>query len=140
MHVPAFEDVIVNLQSIGLLYDVFGILILGIPIVFRSADRIHEQAGTYWDLSSPVVKSLSSQTWDTFIGSVLLFLGFVFQLAGTFGYRAPTNCGLTLVCLLAFTVALYWIWLRRVLVKSLTSRVHEKWEKTKLERADQDVI
>ena len=136
MQVPAFVDLaMANLQSIGLLYDVAGILILGIPVMFRSVDKILAQSGTYWDYSRPVAKALSGATLDTFIGSILLSLGFAFQIGGQLGFWTSRNVGLFLIGLLAFSVGLYWIWLRRALVNWLSNRVRAKWEIEEQDRA-----
>ena len=130
MQMPSLvEQAITSLQSIGLLYDVFGVLILGIPIMFRTSNRIREQAGAYWDLSRPAAKALASQTWDTFIGSLLLLAGFTFQLAGTLGLDVPAFIGDALVCVLFLLVTIYWLWLRRFHVESLTNQAQAKWKK-----------
>ena len=129
MQVSAFlEQATTNLQSVGLLYDFFGILILGVPIVFRSASRIRKQAGTYWDFSLPTAKALSSQTWDTFVGSVLLLFGFALQIAGSLGANVSGEWGLVLVSLLILTVGLYWVFVRRALVNALCNRARSEGE------------
>ena len=83
----------------------------------------------------PVAKALSGATLDTFIGSILLSLGFAFQIAGQLGFWTSRNVGLFLIGLLAFSVGLYWIWLRRDLVNWLSNRVRAKWEMEEQDRA-----
>ena len=128
-----FELLIGNLQSIGLIYDVAGILILGIPVMFRSVDRILAQSSEYWDYSAPVAKALSSRTSDTFVGSILLSAGFILQIAAQIGCYATRNTGLFLIGALVLVVGLYWFCLRRVVVNFLTSRAQAKWEKEESE-------
>ena len=126
---------IVNLQTVGLIYDVAGILILGIPVMFRSVDRIYAQSGTYWDYSLPVAKALSGTTLDTFFGSILLTLGFALQIAAQLGFMTTPITGVSLLGLLLLSVSAYWIRLRTALTKRLVDRVHAKWEIEERQRA-----
>ena len=124
MQAPTFVDLaIANLQTIGLIYDVAGILILGIPVMFRSVERIYSQSGTHWNYNRPVATALSGATLDALVGYILLTFGFALQIAAQLGFMATPIAGLSLLGLLLLSVAVYWKWLRPALVKRLVDRV-----------------
>ena len=110
-----------NLQFIGLLYDAFGIAVLGIPAMWRMTTEIAAQSNVTWDYGSYLVRELSISRLDTTVGSCLLIFGFTIQLAGAIGFRADCFWGVVLVSLLVLFVTAYAHWGRR----RLTDRLHQ---------------
>lgn len=124
----AFELLVGNLQAIGLFYDLAGILILGISVVSKWTDVISQQSGTSWDYNASLAEALSASKLDALIGTILLALGFGFQLAAQMGCSATSTLGLLLLCSLILVAVLYGFWLRRVIVNRLTSRIRARHE------------
>ena len=117
-----------NLQFIGLIYDAAGIVILGIPAVFRMVDEIAAQSGTYWDANVHLAKALSTARVDTTVGSVLLLSGFLMQVASLYSSVAmPLVSAIVLIALGVFFV-LYWCYLRCYFSTALTNRVKRRLE------------
>ena len=117
-----------NLQFIGLIYDAAGIVILGIPAVFRMVDEIAAQSGTYWDANVHLAKALSTARVDTTVGSVLLLSGFLMQVASLYSSVAmPLVSAIVLIALGVFFV-LYWCYLRCYFSTALTTRVKRRLE------------
>ena len=110
-------------QVIGLLYDAAGILILGVPAVFRMSQEIQAQAGTYFDYNVHLAAALASSRIDLTVGSLVLLVGFFMQLAGNLGYVYYVSVGWSLgIGCLAF-VAIYFVFFRRWLSNALLKRV-----------------
>ena len=129
MQAPTAVELLVgNIQSIGLLYDVAGILILGLSVMSRWSDVILSQSTTYWDFNAPLAEALSASKLDTLFGSLLLALGFSLQFAAQLGWYASRTAGLFLLGALVPVLALYCFWLRREIVKRLTVRIRTKLE------------
>lgn len=129
-----FPNIIENLQIIGLLYDVVGIGVLGIPALRRMTTEIAAQAGTYWNYNSELAKGLSEARVDTVAGSCLLIIGFLIQAAGISGIQAPWICGALLIGLLALFIVLWLAFGRRSVAHMLLQRVERRLERTKHEK------
>lgn len=74
-----------SLQILGLAFDAAGILVLGVPSVFRMVQEVADQATTAWGYNIQVVHGLSGGRVDVTVGSLLLFFGFVLQIVSTLG-------------------------------------------------------
>lgn len=70
------------MTAIGLLYDIFGVGILGWALAVASDRAIKTQAGTYYTFSPPFLRALVAQRTDAQFGLFLLILGFIFQFLG----------------------------------------------------------
>jgi hypothetical protein len=113
------EAVITNVNAIGLVYDGFGVLVLGAPGFFRMKENIRNDAKTAWGFSPNTVRSLLLLRMDTAAGSILLFLGFVFQLLAALSVNFPfVFCLLLWVFVLVYSFT-YWLFLR--------SKLHRQW-------------
>jgi hypothetical protein len=118
-----------NLQVIGLLYDAVGIVILGVPAVFRMVQEVQAQSQTRWDYNADTAKALATSRVDISVGSIALLLGFVFQLLSTVGLSVRTEVGIALIAVLIVFASAYLMWLRGKLASLLLNRViaaHEK--------------
>lgn len=115
-----------NLQMIGLMYDATGILVLGVPAVFRMVDEIASQSGTYFDYNVHLVHALAKARVDTTVGSILLLFGFVIQ-ALSLGYDTThifRPFFPRILCIfLATWILLYFSYLRDRFSNLLTTRV-----------------
>ena len=123
------QQIAENLQIIGLLYDVVGIGVLGIPALRRMTTEIAAQAGTYWGYNSQLAKGLSEARVDTVAGSCLLIIGFLIQAAGVWGLQGPWICGAFLVGLLTLFLVLWLSAGRRYLAAKLLKRVKRQLER-----------
>lgn len=112
-----------NPQVSGLLFDAAGILILGVPAVFRMSREIQAQAGTYWDANPHLARALSESRVDITVGSLVLLAGFLMQLAGNLGYVYVRCFGLSLNVGAVVFVFAYFLYLRRRLYGVLFNHV-----------------
>lgn len=112
-----------NFQVIGLIFDGVGILILGVPAVFRVIAEIKAQSGTYFSYNKYLAESLSIARVDLTIGSIALLAGFAFQLAGTIGYYALPNFGLSLLIAGVLFPFIHFFFLRQRLSALILAKV-----------------
>ena len=128
-----FQEIAENLQIIGLLYDVVGIGVLGIPALRRMTTEIAAQAGTSWSYNSQLAKGLSETRVDTVAGSCLLIIGFSIQAAGVWGLQTPWICGALLIVLLALFIVLWLSRGRQFMADKLLKRVKRRLEREERE-------
>lgn len=76
----------IHFTSCGLIYDAVGVLLLGFAFFFKTKEGIIQEAGTYWDSNPHVLKSIISSKFDGMIGTLMLFIGFIFQALGYANY------------------------------------------------------
>ncbi len=127
-----------NLQVIGLGYDLAGIVVLGGFAIFRMVNEVAAQSGTYWDYNPELMKALSYARIDTTTGTVFLVMGFSLQIASLIGVTTNQWGICLLMGGLVLAVLLYLVWLRRVLSKwliaSARKRIKEEDEARERER------
>ena len=119
----AYEAWTVNLQIVGLLYDAFGIIVLGVPALRRMVEQVGVQCESYWDYNKNAIPILSFARVDTTAGSILLLTGFVFQFLSLLGFEPPLAVVVLLVGALVVVLILYYAWLRKTLSGKLEARV-----------------
>lgn len=102
-----------NLQVLGLIYDVFGILALGIPLATRGMGAILNESATSWDSNKHAEKALVAGKLDAIFGTGLLVLGFVMQITAQFLSPVSQVVGVTFLGVLAVATPLYYGWFRR---------------------------
>ncbi|WP_428098269.1 hypothetical protein [Candidatus Rariloculus sp.] len=124
-----------NLQVVGLIYDAAGISILGGPAVFRMVNEITAQSGTYWNGNPALAQALAVARIDTTAGSVLLLLGFLFQITALQGYAIPELAIDLSVPALIVLFVLYWCFLRSLFSRSLANRVELRRAQQQAERS-----
>jgi len=117
-----------DFQSIGLIFDVAGIAILGVPAIFRMKSEIAAQIGTKWNYSRPLARALSTSRVDISAGSILLVLGFTFQIAASLEFRPLAYTGTISLGTLILFFVLYWSWLRGACSEWLYSLALEEYE------------
>lgn len=106
------ESIINNFQTVGLIFDVVGIAILGLPALFRMKSEVAAQMGTYWNYNPPLAKALATSRVDISTGSLILLFGFACQLAAALNYVPLPYTGLIYLILLAAFVLCYWTFMR----------------------------
>ena len=114
---------VTNPQIIGLLYDAVGILILGVPAVFRMSQEVQAQSGTYYNYNVHLAKALATSRVDISIGSVVLLIGFVSQLFGNLGYVYIPSYGWCLGIGAVGFLLVYFIFLRGRFADALLKHV-----------------
>ena len=120
---------VVDIQIIGLVYDVAGVAVLSVPTITNRVDDIVDQSSTHWDYNPPIVKSLSSARVDTITGFLLLLAGFIIQIISLCGYGATPARSFTLFVVLALGILLYYILLRPYWTTALSNQVKEQHKK-----------
>lgn len=113
------EAFLSNVNSMGLIYDGLGVLVLGAPGFFRVKKNIEEDSKTALGVSPAHVKALTLLRLDTAAGSILLFFGFVFQLIAGLGIRVPYAVCLVFWAILVAYPLTYWFYLR--------AKLHTSW-------------
>ena len=117
-----------NFQSLGLIFDVAGIAILGVPAIFRMKSEVAAQMGTYWNYNLPLARARSISRVDITAGPILLILGFAFQIAASLEFRPLAYTGPTALGTLVLFFIFYWSWLRGACTKWLVAealKLHE---------------
>ncbi|MDE0623880.1 MAG: hypothetical protein OXH83_19625 [Bryobacterales bacterium] len=76
----------VNLQIIGSIFDASGIVVLVALALIGTVRQMAAQSGAYWDTIIEPFRSISASYVDTAVGASMLFLGFLLQTAGPFGF------------------------------------------------------
>ena len=122
-----------DLQTIGLVYDLVGILVLGLPLVAKGMNTIINQSKTYWDINKPETERMLAERLDVGLGTLVLVLGFSLQIAAVQWFpKVPTVLGWTLIgALPGCLVAYYWFGRRIVLARQkgrINARIREKLE------------
>jgi hypothetical protein len=110
----------------GLAYDGFGVLVLGAPGFLRMRENIKNDAKTGWGFSPNVVRSLLLLRLDTAAGSILLFLGFLFQLLAALNVKLPFTACVLLWSFVFLYVGIYWSYLRPKLHVVWSTQIIEK--------------
>lgn len=103
-----------NLQTIGLVYDLVGILVLGVPLFAVGAKTIIARSGTYWDSNPNECRRMLAERMDVLIGTVVLALGFAMQIAGQYPPLAtvPPLFGWSFTAVLFVVLIVYVVWAR----------------------------
>jgi hypothetical protein len=108
-----------NIISIGLFYDIAGVIVLGIGVAFNAKANILGQSSSgTWRGNPDTLEALCKQQTDTFYGLILLVLGFAFQLAGSLAPQEETltvkDENTILLATLAGLILLLWLVMRRI--------------------------
>ena len=111
----------------GLVFDVAGVLVLGLPPLVRVVDEIAGQSGAHWDYNPEAVRILSAARVDLAAGSILLAFGFGMQAAATYGCSVPSVVAVSMTCVgLPAVGLLYFCWLRGSVSAAVVARVEAR--------------
>ena len=128
------NSILSNPQTIGLIYDVVGILILGIPLALRGRlPIVMQQATQRWDFSLPPAKEIIAARWDATFGTLVLAFGFALQIVAQYCAEVPPGCGVGLFVGLLTFGALYCFWFRRYTIERQMAKVAEQFEEKERE-------
>ena len=122
---------LLDLQVVGLAYDVAGIFTLGVQAVLRVTNafgataRLRDETDTMWDGNSELRRYLVESSIDTTVGSSLLVLGFVFQAVAVMGRETELTHNWVLIGLLTLFLLVYWCLLRGRWSKCLVRKVEQ---------------
>jgi len=70
----------------GLAYDAAGIFVFGVPAVLLTTEQISSAGEAFWDYDAGAMRKLIEQKFDTAVGSLLLLVGFLGQIASALGW------------------------------------------------------
>lgn len=93
----------------GLIWDFFGAYFLAKALIFSKDQSIGRQAGTYWDLSIPLLRALCEQRLDARFGIGMLMTGFSLQFVAALGVTTDWPA----IFLLVFPILLVFFTYRR---------------------------
>jgi hypothetical protein len=113
-----------NPNIIGLALDILGVMTIGYSIISMSPIDIKLSGGTFWDCATPKIKETVNLRHDPLIGSILLFVGFVFQFLGTIKISIPTWLTIIFFIIAVLSLIFYASFIRVFLCK--------RWLKTHL--------
>ena len=120
-----------NLAALGLLFDVIGVFILGIPMVFNAKKDIFEESCTYYSFNQAQVNSLSKSRIDIPVGSIMLFIGFIFQFLATVRVSLPEWITIVGWIIAIIFPAYYCCRLRSQMVNHFVSAVEDMHKESK---------
>ena len=104
------------IQCVGLTFDAVGIIVICIPLLGLSADKIAEQTAARYGYNKLGITALAYSRIDTIAGSILLLLGFVLQAISLIIYPNSLTRELMIVlpclCLLVVGLLVYYCCLR----------------------------
>ena len=114
-------------NALGLLYDIAGILILGVPSIFVPAETLaKESSSSYGGMSAGLARRLAEWKIDTCIASVFLAIGFALQFTAAVGYVLLTYGAIVLWLLLVLGCTAYLL-LRTRAIRWYSARVQAHW-------------
>ena len=112
---------LLQLNSVGLLYDGAGVIALGFAFFLKSIKAMTVESGSYWGGNNALLGSLIQQRTDGVAGTLLLIVGFLLQWFGFLGLRSDLGGGILLIVLVAVSLA-YVLFLRKKLMSLQMSR------------------
>ena len=105
-----------QLNSVGLAFDGFGIVILGYAFFSKSLDTMAIESGTYYGGNTTFLQSLVQVKVDGVVGTSLLLFGFIFQWLFAVGVRSSPVATVLYPSLVVF-LAVYFCGLRKAIIK-----------------------
>jgi hypothetical protein len=115
-----------TLSMIGLVLDIFGALFLAKAFMFKKAQAILRESGTYWDSNDVLRDSLVNQRIEAWIGGLFLTSGFVLQCTPYF-LRVESKPPFLAALIISFLV----LWFTfDLFVRELAKRTIAKLERT----------
>ena len=118
-----------DLQTIGLTYDLVGILILGYPLVMKGMKTIISRSGTYWDNNPHEVRRMLEERIDVGLGTLVLVVGFGMQIVAVqWAVKLPPVWGWSLIAALFVLVAAHLAWIRRFMLARQEARIRKQIE------------
>lgn len=82
-----------DLQTVGLVYDLVGILVLGVPLCAVGTKTIVNRSATYWNANKPEAERMLGERMDVLVGTLVLAAGFVLQIVAAQQVVSPPWVG-----------------------------------------------
>ena len=121
-----------NLQVVGLIYDIAGVLALASPIVFRGAKTISLLSATRFNGNTELMRDLITTRLDTFFSGFLLLTGFALQVVPMLVERFWPQCsGPFLLLFLFMAFSLYYCFRPSLIDARVDRQRRQKEEKEK---------
>ena len=111
----------------GLILDVSGVLLLGFAFFLKTTESMIEESGTTWDSKAYI--TVAASKCDGVFGSVLLVLGFVYQVLGYVGAESTNTVLASYLALIVFLfvyVAFFRGWLIHKWVGDIEAKFRER--------------
>lgn len=99
----------------GLIFDAFGVFLLGVAFFFKSKNTIINESDMYWDSNPHVLRSIVASRLDGICGTTLLLTGFIFQLCGYYNATSKLITGTSYILLIVFIIY-YFLCLRNITI------------------------
>jgi hypothetical protein len=114
-------------NAIGLISDMIGILILGVPAVLAPSKLLaQESTSGYGGASKGLARRLSEWKIDTCVASLFLALGFLFQFIASIGYSIIFKWAVAIWVLLFLALSLYLLF-RKSMISRYTAIIQKHW-------------
>ena len=126
------EDIF-QLNSVGLLYDGFGVVILGYAFFSKTIKEMMVESGTYYGGNNALLNSLIHTRTDGVTGTTFLVVGFILQWTASVGIQCIVAGQILLAFLLASLIA-YALLIRKYLIKKQTAKGIELREQRRDEK------
>jgi len=110
----------------GLVLDACGVLLLGLSFFLKTTDSMIEESGTTWDSKAYI--TVASSKSDGIFGSLLLFLGFIYQTLGYSGVQSKSIVIVSYAALIIF-LFLYLFILRKFLINKWVADIEARFNK-----------
>ena len=117
------QGVTMDLQIVGLFYDVAGIFVLGINSVIRVAEQTERHSATMWNGNKALREWLVQSRIDTAAGSTLLLSGFLFQVASLYEVSWPSTILRLVLVILVLLLLFYWGFIRLLATKHYLAKI-----------------
>jgi hypothetical protein len=115
----------------GLLFDVIGVLGIGIAFLFKTSTDIYKQSATYFDYSVITAKVLIAEKHDVIFGTIFLCVGFLLQLVAQFDFS--TSKIFMFITTISFSIGIiltliYLLCLRKIFLERGIANVKKAYE------------
>lgn len=118
-----------DMQTIGLIYDIVGILILGLPLATQATKTIKNRSSTYWDMNKHEASRMLGERMDMGLGTLVLVVGFLMQIVAAQRYTLVSSMwGWSLIAALMVGLSAYYGWIRRALVERQEQNIRKQIE------------
>jgi hypothetical protein len=93
-----------SLTSVGLVFDVVGVIGLGAAFFLKSPESLSVESGNFFGGNNATLKSRAASQCDGVFGTSMLVIGFVLQLCGVNGIQSSGGAQILYVVLILFTL------------------------------------
>ena len=113
------------LNSVGLVYDGFGVAILGYAFFSKTVAVMVEESSTYHGANDYLLRSLIHSRTDGVTGTIFLVTGFLLQWLGSLGIRCILASQI-LLAVLAVALLSNFLFLRKFCIEKQVSVANDK--------------